>query len=133
DFEDEPRLAQRATASEIAVVQCADGLGDCAIEAADPPDLIAVHSLTLVRDHPIARAAKLIARRRPFSLAKSASDSALVPRCWKTISPLSLRRNDRAVVEPALTVGAVADPGGQFPHHRRRAVAESGFVLAVAV
>jgi len=57
----------------------------------------------------------------------------LVPRCWKTISLLSLRRNDRAVVEPALTVGAVADPGGQFPHHRRRAVAESGFVLAVAV
>ncbi len=37
------------------------------------------------------------------------------------------------MVEPALTVGAVADPGGQFPHHGRRAAAESGAVLAAAV
>ena len=49
DFEDEARLAERPAALEIAPLKRADAPRDRAVEASNPPNLIAVHSLTLVR------------------------------------------------------------------------------------
>src|ERR1700722_11271579 len=54
DFENEPRLGQRATASQIVNLERPDALGDQAIEAADALQLAFVHSLTLVRYIPIS-------------------------------------------------------------------------------
>src|SRR5208337_4712279 len=49
NLEDKARLAERPAAREIARLQRADAQRDPAVEAANPPHLIAVHSLTLVR------------------------------------------------------------------------------------
>ncbi len=49
DLEQQPRLAERPAAAEIALVERADAAGDEAIEAADLLDRSVGHSLTLVR------------------------------------------------------------------------------------
>src|SRR5208282_3106836 len=55
DLEDEARLAERPAALEIARLQRADAQRDRSVEAANLPNLIAIHSLTLVRVLCVAR------------------------------------------------------------------------------
>src|SRR4051794_287597 len=50
DLIEDPRLAERAAAVKIAVLEGADALRDDAVEAADLLNLVWSHSLTLVRD-----------------------------------------------------------------------------------
>ena len=56
DLEDQPRLAERPAAAEIALVERADPAGDKAVEAADLLDSSVGHSLTLVRECGLASA-----------------------------------------------------------------------------
>ena len=55
DLEQDPRLAERPAALEIALIERADRLGDGAVEAANAADRLGIHSLTLVRDRLGAR------------------------------------------------------------------------------
>ena len=57
-LEDQPRLAERPAAAEIAVVEGADAARDKPIEAADLLDRGVGHSLTLVREWVFASAAR---------------------------------------------------------------------------